>query len=164
MKTFKENGKPEKISDPLLGLEKAKKFCAYQERSQQEVRDKLYELGLWPDAIENIITQLIDENFLNEERFACAFARGKFRIKQWGRVKIKVALKQKGVSTPCITKALKEIDQQEYSKVLQKVVQEKLKGTKEKSPIRKRYKVASYAISRGFEPDMVYDYLREFEG
>ena len=89
---------PIKITDPHLALVKMQGWCSYQERSQQEARDKLYELGMWTDAVENIISQLIQDNFLNEERFAMTFAHGKFAIKKWGRIKIKQELKQKRVS------------------------------------------------------------------
>ena len=89
--------KTKKITDEKAAYVKAEHYCAYQERSQQEVRDKLYEWGLWPDAVENIISELISNNFLNEERFAKAYAQGKFNQKGWGRIKIKQALKLKKV-------------------------------------------------------------------
>ena len=90
-------------------LEKARKYCTYQERSQQEVRDKLYEWGLHRNEVELGIATLVSENYLNEQRFAIAYAGGKFRMKGWGRIKIKLALKQKKVSDYCIRKALDEI-------------------------------------------------------
>jgi len=86
-----------KITDEKVALAKAEHFCAYQERAQQEVRDKLYEWGLWPDAVERIISQLIEGNFLNEERFARIYAKSKFNQKVWGRIKIKQGLKLKRV-------------------------------------------------------------------
>lgn len=155
-----EQKEKEKITDPAIAFTKICKFCAYQERSQQEVRDKLYSWGLWPDAVENIITNLIDENFLNEERFAISYARGKFRIKEWGKQKIKYALKHKGVSEPCIRKALSEIKDSDYLKTLNKVVSERSKKEKEKNPIKRNYKIVSHLISRGFEADLVWDVLK----
>lgn len=149
-----------KISDPVIALEKARGYCAYQERYQQEVRDKLYEWGLWPEIIEDIIAKLISENYLNEERFAIAFARGKFRIKRWGRVKIKIELRKRKISDYCINKAIKEIDPEEYDSVLQKAAIEKLKITKEKSEIKKKHKIIQYLLARGFEFDLVNDVLK----
>lgn len=146
------------ITDPL---EKARRFCAYQERAQQEVRDKLYEWGSHHDEVENIIISLINENYLNEERFACAYARGKFRIKQWGKVKIRIALKQKRVSEPCIRKALREIDEDEYIETLKKCISDKASKTLEKNLVKRNYKVAAYMISRGFEPDLVWSLLND---
>jgi regulatory protein len=150
-----------KITDPALALTKAQKWCAFQERSQQETRDKLYSWGLWPEAIENIIAELISTNFLNEERFAEAFVSGKFRIKQWGRVKIKIELKQHRVSEPIIRKALATIDPREYARVLKKTAEKKARTEKEKHPQKRKYKLARYLISRGFEQDMVMEVLEE---
>ncbi len=138
-------------------LEKAKKYCAYQERSQQEVRDKLYDLGLHRNEVEQCIALLISENYLNEQRFAIAYAGGKFRIKQWGKVKIRLALKAKKVSDYCIRKALEEINTRDYKNTLSKMLSERNKDVKEKNPLKKRYKVAQYAISRGFEAEMVWE-------
>jgi regulatory protein len=124
------------------------------------VRDKLYSYGLHQREVEQIIAQLITENYLNEERFALAYAGGKFRMKQWGRNKIKAALKQKKVSDYCIGKALSQISDRDYGKALDKLISEKSKTVKEKNPLKKNYKVAQYAISRGFEPEMVWEKLR----
>ena len=140
-------------------LEKARKYCAYQERSQQEVRDKLYDLGLHRNEVEQCIAQLVAENYLNEQRFAIAYAGGKFRMKEWGRVKIKLALKQKKVSDYCIRKALEEISSKDYRKTLNKLLSKKNKEVKESNPVKKKYKVAQYAISRGFEPEIVWEEL-----
>lgn len=138
-------------------LEKARKYCAYQERSQQEVRDKLYDWGLHRNEVEQCIAQLVSENYLNEQRFAIAYAGGKFRIKEWGRVKIKLALKQKKVSDYCIRKALEEISSKDYRRTLGKILAAKNKEVKEKNPIRKKYKIAQYAIGRGYEPELVWE-------
>ena len=94
-----------KITDEKLALSKAEHFCAYQDRAQQEVRNKLYEWGLWTDAVENIIIQLIAGNFLNEERFAKAYVQGKFKQKGWGRNKIKQGLKFKNIPPALLKKS-----------------------------------------------------------
>ena len=145
-------------------LDKARKYCAYQERSQQEVRDKLYDWGLHRNEVEQCISQLISENYLNEQRFAIAYAGGKFRMKEWGRVKIKLALKQKKVSDYCIRKALDEISGKDYKATLSRLLSKKSKEVKEKNPLKKKYKVAQYAISRGFEPEMVWEEIVSLSG
>ena len=154
---------PIKITDPHLALVKMQGWCAYQERSQQEARDKLYELGMWTDAVENIISQLIQDNFLNEERFAIAFAGGKFRIKKWGKIKIKIELRQRKVSDYCINKALKQIPDKDYFSTLEKIIQQKSKLVKETNKIKRHNKLIQYAASRGFEKDLIVDVLKEIE-
>jgi len=160
MKDFSEN-KPKKKLTPAQAKLKAEAACAYQERCQQEMRDKLYEWGLHSNDVENIIANLITSNFLNEERFAKAFAGGKFRIKKWGRVKIKLELKARKISEYCIKQALKEINETSYIKTLQEVISKKEKDIKGVKPHIKNYKLAQYAISRGFESDLVWDILNK---
>ncbi|MBI3512255.1 MAG: RecX family transcriptional regulator [Bacteroidetes bacterium] len=144
-----------KITDPQQALVRAEAWCAYQERCQQEVRDKLFQWGLYPGAVENIISELILKNFINEERFAIAYAGGKFRIKKWGRIKIRVELKRRKLSDYCISKAMKEIDEKDYRKTLGQIAEKKMKEVKEKNELKKKYKVMSYLISRGFESELV---------
>jgi regulatory protein len=157
MDTPKDN----KITDEKIALEKAANYCAYQERSQQEVRDKLYDWGLWTSAVENIISQLIGDSFLNEERFAKAYATGKFKQKGWGRNKIKQGLKFKKVPDVLIKKALKEINSDEYLLMLNKVLSKKANTVVEKNPIKRKYKLQQYALSRGYEGDLIADVLSE---
>jgi len=147
-------------SSPEVILKKARSYCAYQERSQQEVRDKLYAWGLHRQQVEQTIATLITENFINEERFAIAFAGGKFRIKQWGRVKIKLALQQKKISPYCINKALAEINNQDYQRTIRKLIGMQEKKITEKNPLKKNYRMAQYLISRGFEPELVWEELK----
>lgn len=156
---MEEKSKKIKISDPDIALTKAEKFCAYQERCQQELRDKLYEWGMWPEAVENIIVSLIENDFLNEERFAIAYARGKFRIKQWGKNKIKQALKFKKVSDYCIKKGLSEINADDYMATIKVVIQKQEIKIKESNPLKKKFKIAQYLVGRGFEQDLVWDVL-----
>ena len=148
---------------PEKAYAKAQNFCVYQERSQQEIRDKIYSWGLHLKEVENIISRLIDEGFLKEERFAVAFAGGKFRIKKWGKVKIKQALKEKRITSPLIKKALSEISDVDYRKMLVKVLAGKEKTVKEKDPFKRKYKLANYAISRGYESELVWQILGEIE-
>ncbi len=158
-----EEKKPKKKLTPNQALIKAQMSCAYQERCQQEIRDKLYEWGLHSNEVENIIADLISTNFLNEERFAKAFAGGKFRIKKWGKVKIKIELKKRKISDYCIRKGLAEIDDKEYINTLKDVISKKLKeNSKGKIQIR-NYKAAQYAQSRGFEGDLIWDIIKQEE-
>lgn len=144
---------------PFAAIEKIRNWCAYRERSQYETRSKLLEYGLDEEQADSIIAGLIAENFLNEERFAMALASGKFRIKHWGKIKIKGELRRHKVSDYCIKKALESIDGDEYIKALQKVIEKKLKLTKGNDRRKKFYSVLSHAVSRGFESDLVIDEL-----
>src|SRR4051812_36102690 len=146
-----------KITDPKVALAKAEHYCAYQDRAQQEVRDKLYEWGLWTDAVENIISELIGAGFLNEERFAKAYATGKFRQKAWGKIKIKQGLKIKKVPDVLIKKALMLIDGDDYTATLTRILEKKVRLLDEKDSYKRRYKLQQYAMSRGFESDLTLD-------
>ncbi|MCY7310773.1 MAG: RecX family transcriptional regulator [Chitinophagaceae bacterium] len=136
-------------------LQKLKHYCAYQERCHSEVKEKLYNLGVWKKEHDEIIASLIEENYLNEERFAVAFAGGRFRIKQWGRVKIKYELKQKQVSDYSIKKALKQIDETDYFKVLNKLAKEKYTSLKSEQHLIRKKKTINYLIGKGFEMELV---------
>lgn len=138
-------------------------FCAYRERSQQEVRDKLYDMGLHQREVESTIADLISKGFLNEERFARAFAGGKFRINGWGKIKIRNALIQKKVSPKCIELGLDSIDKRDYSVSLKKILAQKIKAGKEKNIFILKNKAARFALSRGFEPELVWEILGEAE-
>jgi regulatory protein len=156
-----DNPKPVKITDVKIALAKAEHFCAYQERAQQDVRNKLYDWGLWPEAVENIIVLLIGDNFLNEERFAKAYVSGKFKQKHWGRIKIRQGLKLKKVPDTLLRKALQIIDADDYMKTLVSILNKKSALLKEKEPYKRRYKLQQYAMSRGFEGDLVNDALSD---
>jgi len=137
-------------------LQKIKQFCGYQERCHYEVKQKLYSLGVWKSDIEEIISELIQENYLNEERFAIQFAGGKFRMKQWGKVKISHELKQKQISQYCILKALNSIDDEDYQNTFRKLAFEKWKTLKgEKNIFIKKRKMMDYLIQKGYQSDMV---------
>jgi regulatory protein len=149
-----------RITDEKVALTKAEHYCAYQERSQQEVRDKLYEWGLYSNMVENVIVKLIAGNFLNEERFANAYTRGKFNQKGWGKNKIKQGLKFKKVSDPLIKKALQNINGDDYLQMLHKVIEKKNALLSEKEPYKRKYKLQQYALSRGYENDLITDVLK----
>lgn len=145
---------------PSQALLKAANFCAYQERSHHEVTQRLAEWGIYGIDAQEILLQLIEQNYLNEERFAIAFAGGKFRVKQWGRVKIKQELKMHKVSDYCINKALQEIDEEVYLATLQDEIDKKWQQTKDANVLSKRAKVARYLIGRGFEQELIWNELK----
>jgi regulatory protein len=144
---------------PEQALQKLKHYCAYQERCHSEVKEKLYNLGVRRSDHDKIIATLIEEDYLNEERFAIAFAGGKFRMKQWGRVKIKYELKQKQVSEYSIKKALNQIKEEEYSAVLKKLADEKYSLLKDEQYLIRKKKTMNYLMQRGFEPGLVKDFI-----
>lgn len=139
-------------------LQKLKHYCSYQERCHQEVKEKLYSLGLHAKDVDELIAQLIQENYLNEERFAIQYAGGKFRVKQWGRIKIKYALKQKQIGDYIIRKALMQIDADDYMRTLQKLAEAKWKTLQnEKNMFIKKHKTQNYLVQKGYESDLVRD-------
>ena len=133
-------------------IQRIRHYCAYQERAQQEVRDKLYELGMTKDEVEEIMSDLIADNFLNEERFAIQFAGGHFRIKGWGKVKIQHALQQKRVSSYNIKIGLKAIDEDAYLKTLQQLATKKWNSLKGERGLSRMAKTYAFLHQRGFEP------------
>jgi regulatory protein len=141
---------------------KIQHYCAYQERSHQEVRNRLYEYGLFREEVDELLTNLITEGFLNEDRFAKAYAGGKFRIKKWGRLKIINELEAKGLSKNCIRSGLKEIDENHYVETLRNILIVKSDQLNEE-PNRfvRRDKTSRYAIQKGYEPELVWKILRE---
>ncbi len=154
-----EAPEPKRYSVAEAG-EKIRHFCAYQERSQYQVRQRLYEYGIYTQDVNQIIVELIEENYLNEERFAKAFVRGKFNIKKWGRIKIKQALYPHKLSDYILKKAFAEIDEAEYLKTLKSVIEKKSREVKIKNDFERKGKIAHYAITRGFEPDMVWEIIK----
>lgn len=144
-----------------LATEKLKKYCAYQERSHQDVTEKLYKLGLYKNEVNEVITRLLQENFLNEQRFAEAYVSGKFKIKRWGKVKIIANLKQKRISDFCIKKGLMEIEDEAYEETLNYWIDRKQREVKEKDEFKKKGKIAAFVIQKGFESGLVWQKLNE---
>ena len=136
-------------------LEKIKHYCRYQERCHREVKEKLYGYGLSKADVEEILANLIENNLLNEERFATQFARGKFSIKQWGRKKIQYELQQKGVSSFLIKLSLKEIDEEDYLATLRKLADKKWLSLKDEHYLTRQAKVTSYLMQKGYEPALI---------
>lgn len=136
-------------------IQKIRHYCAYQERSHQEVKDKLYGFGLRTTEVEEVLAGLIEDNYLNEERFACQFAGGRFRMKKWGRVKITYELKQHQVSTYNIKKALSSIEETDYLAVLQKLTAEKWASLRGEQPLSKQAKTMQYLLQKGYESNLI---------
>lgn len=138
-------------------ISKLKKYCAYQERSQFEVKQKLRQHRISGDEANFVISELISENFLNEERYARAYARGKFNIKRWGKKKIVSGLRQKGVSETCIRMGLTEISESKYQAVLQAEVEKLIDGSE--SAIEKQ-KALRKLMAKGFETPLILRYIK----
>lgn len=138
---------------------KAEHYCSYQDRCHEEVLAKLKSLNMIPQAIDVIMAHLIEHNFLNEERFACSFARGKFRIKHWGKRRIVNELKAKGISKYNIDRALKEINEDEYLESFHALAQKQWDSSMERNVAKKKKKVADFLLRKGFESPLVYQKL-----
>jgi len=142
-------------------IQKLKQYCAYQERSHFDVKHKLIELGVYRSYHEDIIAYLIEENFLNEERFAIAFAGGKFRMKDWGRKKIYYALKEKRVSEYCIKRALKEIDEEDYSKTIKALAEKKYNDLRKDQYLVRKKKTMDYLMQKGYENELIHSVISQ---
>jgi len=140
---------------------KLMKYCAYQERCHKEVEDKLREMLMIPEARQEIIHQLLKGDFLNEERFSRSFARGKFSIKKWGKIRIKRELKLRGISRFNIINAFEEINEDAYLATFHQLAEKKWDSIRETSILKKKKKLADYLFYRGWESELVYDKIRE---
>jgi regulatory protein len=140
-------------------LRKAAMFCAYQERTQQEVRDRLKDWGVVADDAEEVIAELIQQNYLNEERFAKSFAGGKFRVKGWGKRKIKQHLQQRGITGYNLDQAMKEIASDDYRTTLADLLDKKRRSLRDDNPLVIKQKLVRYALSKGYESDLIFSVL-----
>ncbi|ADR22416.1 recombinase RecX [Marivirga tractuosa] len=145
------------------GKARGAKYCAMQERSQQQVRDKLYDWGLFSDEVEEVIAWLISEDFINEERFAQSYVRGHFNQKKWGRIKIKQGLEQKKISDYCIKMGMKEIDPEDYQNTIQSLVEKKWRTLKESNLYIKKQKTVRYLLQKGFEADLIWGVVNNLQ-
>jgi regulatory protein len=136
-------------------LQKLRQYCAYQERSHSEVQTKLYELGVRKAEHDEIIATLIEEDYLNEERFAIQFVGGKFRMKDWGRKKIYYALKEKKVSDYSIKKAMQQIDEAAYQETLRELAEKKYESLKNEQWLARKRKTMDYLLQKGYESELV---------
>lgn len=152
-----------KYTSKADALVKLQRYCAYQDRCHAEVRTKLIELGCYGQDLEEVMASLIEEKFLDEERFARSFARGKFRMKQWGRNRILQELKLRHISDYCIRKAMEEIKEADYQQTLKEVLEKRASQIAEADDFARKGKLAQYAMSRGFEADIVWELLKALE-
>ena len=152
-----------KIYDLNTAREKIQAYCAYQERCHMEGTMKLKSWGLIQEAIDLLIIELIQFNFLNEERYARSYARGKFRIKKWGKLKIRMALKKREVYFKCIDLAMLEIDDKTYLNTLKEILQKKNDVLKETNSYKRKMKLIRYLVTRGYEYDLIHDALVELK-
>jgi regulatory protein len=146
---------------PAEAKGKIQRYCAYQERNHREVRNKLFEYGLYGNDVDQLLADLVLDGFLNEERYAKAFAGGKFRMKKWGRIKIVNALEAQGLSKNCIKIGLKEIDNEDYLSTLNLLLEKKGEEVAEENIFAKRDKISKYAIQKGYEPELVWKSLKQ---
>ncbi|AXT52250.1 RecX family transcriptional regulator [Aquimarina sp. BL5] len=144
-------------------LKKMEHYCAYQERCHKDIKDKLSSMKLIPEAKEKIILHLLEHNFLNEERFAKSFARGKFRIKKWGKQRIVRELKFRQISAYCIKMALKEIPENEYLETFHELAEKKFATISETNAFKKRKKLIDYLLYRGWENQLVFEKVNELQ-
>lgn len=142
-------------------IKKLEHYCAYQERCHQEVRKKLQTMHMIPEAIDVVIVHLLEQNFLNEERFAKAFVRGKFNIKHWGFNRLIYELKLKDIGKVNINEALRQIDKEEYIEVFNDLAEKKAKTITETNTYKARKKFTNYFIFRGWESYLVYEKANE---
>ena len=143
-------------------MQKMRKYCAYQERCHQEVRWKLYDWGFDNEEMDKVSVQLMEEGFLNEERFAKALAGGKFRTKGWGKKKIEEQLKQKGISSYLVNTSLQtEINTEQYRDKLKTILEKKLYMLRAENALTQKQKAARFAMTKGYEPELVWNVLGE---
>ncbi|MGY3792199.1 regulatory protein RecX [Aquimarina sp. 433] len=142
-------------------IKKMEHYCAYQDRCHKDISEKLSTMKLIPEAKEKIILHLIEHNFLNEERFAKSFARGKFRIKKWGKQRITRELKFRQISEYCIKKALQEIPENEYLETFHNIAEKKFESITVTDNYKKRKKLIDYLLYRGWENQLVFDKVTE---
>ena len=143
-------------------LQKLRFYCRYQQRCQSEVKEKLFELGVNKRDHDELITELVKENCLNDERFAVAFARGRFKLKQWGRKKIQKGLREKRVSDEIAQKALEQINKKEYGAILNKLAKERYAALKHEQHLVRKKKTMDYLMQKGYELDLVKEAINNF--
>ena len=144
-------------------IHKIEQYCVYQERCHEEVVQKLHSMKMDSDEIDAIMVRLINDNFLNESRFACSFARGKHRIKHWGKIRIVNELKFRKITQYNINLALKEITIEEYAETFHKASERHWETIRETNMLKKRKKFCDYLLRKGFESNLVYEKVKELE-
>ena len=149
--------------DKQTAQSKSEHYCAYQERSKQEVRNKLYEWAVASEDIDDIIFYLEEHRYLHEERFAESYSMGKFRMKNWGKIKIRQGLIMKGVSEIIIKEALNAIPVEDYRRKLKQIIRKKMEMNENLPQAQKNHNAAKYAFSQGYEPDLVWQLIEKLD-
>lgn len=157
------NLKPNSTSSVEQVLQKLEYYCAYQERCHSEVQEKLRSFHLTSNEMDVVIVHLIQNNYLNEERFACVFSISKFHQKHWGKIRIKNELKARKISDFLITKAIKEIPSEEYHSTFDTIAEKHWESITEKNTLKKRKKFCDYLLRKGWESELVYEKVKELE-
>tara|TARA_X000000368_G_C23052344_1_gene722063 strand:+ start:2113 stop:2589 length:477 start_codon:yes stop_codon:yes gene_type:complete len=150
-----------RVYDVRIAIERIKNYCTLQDRCQWDVLEKMKEWGLQKATKNHILEILINEKYVDEERFSAAFCRGKFKLKKWGKRKIVNELKRKKISTICINIGLQEINENDYNQVLDKLFHQKKSEIKDKNHFTRKTKIANFLIQRGFESNLVWDKVRK---
>lgn len=146
-------------------LKKISRYCAFRERCEHEVREKLAQMNVFGSQADKLISKLREEDFLNDERYLRSFVLGKFNQNSWGRNRIHHELTMRGFKDHIASQALAEIPEEAYEMTLDKLAKEKFSSRREEDLFEKRGKVAAYLIRKGFEPDLVWSRLKElFKG
>ena len=143
---------------------KVARFCAYQERAPSEVRAKLSSYGLGIEQLEQVMVELVEDGFINEHRFALAYARGRLRLKKWGKLKIKKGLENYEVDPQCISEILSSISNEDYYQTMSSLIDKKRATLRISDVFIRNHKIANFVISKGFEPELVWDYLKNEKG
>ena len=144
-------------------IQKMEYYCAYQERCDAEIKEKLYSFQVTPDEKDQIIVHLLDHNYLNEERFASVYTQSKLHQKKWGKKRITLELKAKQISSFLITKSIREIDANEYQSIFDQVSEKHWDTITEKNTLKKRKKFCDYLLRKGWESDWVYEKVKDLE-
>lgn len=144
-------------------IQKIKHYCNYQERSHHEAKEKLFSYGLYKSLVDEILSLMIEEDYLNEERFAKKYVSGRFKINRWGRIKIEQGLKQRQVSAYNIRTALKQINEEDYQNLLKRLALTKWNQLKGEQYVRRESKTQNYLLQKGFESSNVYSVVKEIK-
>jgi len=158
-----QNPQKKKYISKQEALEKLQQYCIYQDRCQQEVKQKLFSLGIYGNEADDILVKLIQNDFVNEERFARAYVSGKYKLKRWGRLMIINKLKARGISKYCINKGLEEIEEERYIENLNYLINKKKPIIKVNRKYQLNQKLATYVIGKGYESTLVWKILEDSE-
>lgn len=158
-----QNPQKKKYISKQEALEKLQQYCIYQDRCQQEVKQKLFSLGIYGNEADDILVKLIQNDFVNEERFARAYVSGKYKLKRWGRLMIINKLQARGISKYCINKGLEEIVEERYIENLKYLIDKKKPTIKVNRKYQLNQKLATYVIGKGYESTLVWEILEDSE-